>query len=92
MEEEKVDSQRWTLTEEQKEALQQQVNILQNFYMHIGSTFCDLMESMSTVKSIRKNLEELQEDITKDLGVPRADRLNWNLKTGYVEVADPPKK
>jgi len=76
----------YPLNETQVEILNHHAFALQNFYVLIGQQFCELMNNVSQTKEIEKNINDLQEDIAKELGLPRANKLAWNLSKKYVEV------
>jgi len=84
--EEKKKFPRFELTDQQAGILQQQARALNSYYSGIGAQFCELLENVKQVESLRKNIVQLQEDIAKELNIPRAGRINWNLDGKFVEI------
>jgi hypothetical protein len=84
MEEEKT----FNLTDEQVSILDQNAQALRSYHAVIGEQFCELMKSFSQAASLEKNIESLQNEIAKELKLPRAGRINWNLLSKTVEIVD----
>lgn len=82
----KKENLRFELDDKQAGILRQHASALNSYYSGIGAQFCELMENVKQVETIRKNISQLQEDIAKELSLPRADRINWNLDEKFVEI------
>jgi len=76
------------LADEHVEILGQHGIALQNFYAMIGQQLCEILKNVNQASSIEQTIEELQNDIAKELKVPRANRLSWNLAQKTLEVID----
>jgi len=74
------------LSDKQAEILRQHASALNSYYAGIGAQFCEIMENIKQTGAIRENINQLQEDIAKELGMPRADRINWDLDRKIVEI------
>ncbi len=79
---------RFELTDNHAEVLIQHASSLQGFYAMIGQQTCELLKGINQASSIEKTIDELQNDIARELKVPRANRISWNLAKKYVEVID----
>ena len=82
----KPDSEEYDLSEKHAELLKNQAGLLNSYYAGIGAQFCELMENMEQAKALRNNIRQLQEDIAKEMGLPRANRINWKLYENKVEI------
>ena len=76
------------LTDEQVRILDQNANMLRNYQAIIGAQFCEILKNVAQATALEKNIESLQNDIAKELKLPRADRINWNLPEKIVQVVD----
>lgn len=81
-----MEEERFTLTEDHVEVLRKHAVALQSYHSVVGQQFCELMKNVEQAKTIEHNINTIQEDIAKELGVPRSDRLIWDLNNNYVEV------
>ena len=80
------------MSERQRDQVAMQYDRLRAIYMQIGNQICDIADFViTTAIPARHGLSELQEVICKDLGVPRVDRLSWDLNKGLISVVDGPK-
>jgi len=84
----KPEVQSFKLKDEHVEILGQHASALQNYYAMIGQQVCEVIKHVEQASSIEKAIEELQNDIAKELKVPRANRLAWNLGKKILEVSD----
>ena len=82
---EEKESLRFELDDKQAEILRQHARALNSYYSGIGAQFCELMENVKQVETIRNNINQLQEDIAKELNMPRGDRINWTLDEKFVD-------
>ena len=71
------------------EMLEQQFDILQSYYVNLGSALCDILEQFESAKALRRNIAALQEDICRELRVPRAERILWRLNRKCLEIPSP---
>lgn len=83
---------RFDLTEKHTEILEQQYSALRNHYMYLGNMLVDLLDASQSAISLRKSIQATQEDICKELRIPHADRLIWNIDKKYVEVPEQERK
>lgn len=77
---------RFELTDQHTDILRQHASALNSYYSGIGAQLCELIDNVKQVEAIRNNINQLQEDIAKELSIPRADRINWNLDKKFVEI------
>lgn len=77
---------KFNLSDKQVNILRQHANALNSYYAGIGAQYCELMDNVKQVESIRSSISQLQEDIAKELNLPRADRISWNLDSKTVEI------
>lgn len=84
--ENKEETQVYELTDEHVEILSSYTKSLRSYYAGIGAQLCELLKNVDQAHSIEKTLESIQEDIAKEIKLPRSNRLNWNLDKKQVEV------
>lgn len=76
----------YKLSDEHVVVLSRHVNTLQTYYNLIGSQLCEMMKNVSQAHIVEGNIEQLQGDISRELNLPEAKRLNWNLAKKIVEI------
>lgn len=80
------EKQTFDLTDDHVKILNQHAMNLRAFHAAIGSQLCEIMKNVQSAVQIEENITQIQEDIAKELGVPRANRLNWDLNQKKVEI------
>jgi hypothetical protein len=81
-----INQNQYKLSDEHVVILSRHVSTLQNYYNLIGSQFCEIMKNVNQAHIVEGNIEQLQSDISKELELPDAKRLNWNLAKKIVEI------
>lgn len=88
MDEKKRDVQSFDLEDKHVELLSRYSYSLKSYYISVGSQLCKLLQNVDQAQSLEKTLETLQDDISKELKLPRGERLNWLLEEKKVEVVN----
>jgi hypothetical protein len=86
---EKNDSyvEKYELKEDQAKDIQHLTLMYKHALIHLGSQCVELFETLQNSHGLRKSLDTLQEQICKELDVPRsASQINWDLEKKTLEV------
>lgn len=74
------------LSEEQAKKLENYAMNLRAYHALIGSKMCEIQRNMKQANEFEDEFNQVQEEIAKELKIPRGERITWNLKDKKVEI------
>ncbi|MFW5794974.1 MAG: hypothetical protein ACOCV1_05780 [Bacillota bacterium] len=87
-EEETKQNNTYDLSDEQCDLLNQHANMLRSYQVTIGAQFCEILNNVQQANQIEENIKTIQNDISEELNIPRAKRINWNLTDKKIEIVN----
>lgn len=85
---ENIENLEFELNDEHIKKLEKYSETLNYYYRAIGKMNVQLQQMIKRTDNIEQDMNKLQEDICKELKIPRADKLLWDLNNKKISVVD----